>query len=85
MLVASEGGARRRDFALAYDGLGARIPVPQQHRAVGRAGRDVAVRGDVALGAAQARHHSVVAVDDLHDFGCKQSAFFTFIILSFVT
>ena len=34
LVVAGEDGARRRRLALAHDGLRARVPVPQQHRAV---------------------------------------------------
>ncbi len=41
------------------------VPVPEKDGAVFRAGGDVAVRRDVALRPGQARHHAVVAEDDL--------------------
>ena len=50
-------------------GLRPRVPVPQEDGAVLRAGHDVAVRGDVALGPGQAGHDAVVAKDDLADLG----------------
>ena len=34
LVVAGEDGARRRRLPLAHDRLRARVPVPQQHRAV---------------------------------------------------
>ena len=69
-LVAGEGGARRRTLGrLTDDGLGARVPVPEEDGAVLAARRHVAVGRDVALGAAQARDDAEVAVDDLHDLG----------------
>lgn len=62
-------GPGRRHLALPDDRLRPRVPVPQQHRAVGRAGRDVTVGRDVALGPRQARHHAVMAEHDLDDLG----------------
>lgn len=48
------------------------LPVPQQHGAVLRARRDVAVRRDVALRATHARHHAVVTEDYLNYFSCTK-------------
>lgn len=42
--------------------------MPQQDSAILRTGSDVTIRGDVALGAAEARYDPKVAVDDLGDF-----------------
>lgn len=69
--VPGERGARRRRVALAHHAAVARRPVPQQHGAVLRARRDVAVRRDVALGARHARHHAVVTEDYLNYLGCN--------------
>lgn len=67
--MAGERRSGRRNLALADDGLRTRVPMPQEHRAVGGPGGDVAVRRNVAFGPRQARHHAVVAEDDLHDLG----------------
>lgn len=45
------------------------VPMPEQNRAVLRPRGDVAVRGDVALRAGQARDHAVMPEDDLDDLG----------------
>lgn len=54
---------------LPYDRLCPSVPVPQEDGAILRAGGDVAVGRDVALGPAQAGHDPKVTVDDLGDFG----------------
>lgn len=46
--------------------------MPQQNGAIGRARRDVAVGGDVALGPRQTRNDIEVAEDNLHYF-CRFS------------
>lgn len=71
--MAGEGRPGRRRLALPDDRLRPRVPVPEQHRAVGAPRGDVAVRGDVALAPRQARHHAVVAEHDLHDLGCNSN------------
>lgn len=67
--MAGEGGTRCGHLPLAHNALRAGVPVPQEHGAVGRAGRNVAVGGDVALGPREARDDAKVAKDDLHDLG----------------
>lgn len=67
-VVSRERHARRRTVALADDAAVPGRPMPEQHGAVLGAGRDVAVRGDVALGPANARHHAVVTEYYLHYF-----------------
>ena len=69
LVVAGEDGPRGGTVALADDGAGACVPVPEEDGAVLGAGGDVAVGGDVALGASQAGDDTVVAEHDLHDLG----------------
>ena len=69
LVVAGEDGPRGGTVALADDGAGACVPVPEEDGAVLGAGGDVAVGGDVALGASQAGDDAVVAEHDLHDLG----------------
>ena len=67
--MACEDRSRGGLVSLSHDALRAGVPVPEQDGAVGRPGRDVAVRGDVALRAGQAGHDPVVAKDDLDNAG----------------
>ena len=69
-LVSGQSGAGSRTFGrFADNGLRSSVPVPKEYGAVFRSGSDVAVGCDVALGSAQTRDDSKMAVDDLDDFG----------------
>ena len=70
--MAGERRSGRRHVAVSDDRLRSGIPVPQQDGAVGRAAGDVTIGRDVALGSRQARDHSVMAEDYLHDFRCER-------------
>ena len=61
---------RRRTLGrFADDGLGTRVPMPQENGAVFRAGRDVAVGCNVAFGSTEASDNAEMTVHDLRNFG----------------